>query len=153
MSESFQGYELYNGLWYSPYVRIFSVGGKTRVVEVSTYPRAYLTPDPNNPPPPRPCWTEDENLPFTPPDSLRHIFDIANLPSKLFQFSRLFFWHIGSSQWVEVVSNVSEKVREGIAIDEINLLRANVVLINDKVLLRFIYNIDPIQRVRYGAEL
>lgn len=34
------------GLWYSPYVKIYSIGGDNRIAEISTYPRAYkdLTP-------------------------------------------------------------------------------------------------------------
>jgi len=33
--------KLTNGLWYSPYVKIYSAGGRIRVAEISTYPRAY----------------------------------------------------------------------------------------------------------------
>lgn len=33
--------ELPNGLWYSPYVKIYSLGGTWRCAEVSSYPRAY----------------------------------------------------------------------------------------------------------------
>lgn len=29
------------GLWYSPYVKIYSIGGPNRIAEISTYPRAY----------------------------------------------------------------------------------------------------------------
>lgn len=29
------------GLWYSPYVKIYTIGGPNRIAEVSTYPRAY----------------------------------------------------------------------------------------------------------------
>lgn len=29
------------GLWYSPYVKIYSIGGRNRIAEISNYPRAY----------------------------------------------------------------------------------------------------------------
>ena len=29
------------GLWYSPYLKIYSTGGDERIAEISTYPRAY----------------------------------------------------------------------------------------------------------------
>jgi len=29
------------GLWYSPYVKIYSIGGKNRIAEISNYPRAH----------------------------------------------------------------------------------------------------------------
>ncbi|MBA7622381.1 hypothetical protein ES703_29758 [subsurface metagenome] len=29
------------GLWYSPYVKIYSIGGPNRIAEISSYPRAY----------------------------------------------------------------------------------------------------------------
>lgn len=29
------------GLWYSPYVKIYTIGGPNRIAEVSNYPRAY----------------------------------------------------------------------------------------------------------------
>lgn len=32
---------LQRGLWYSPYVKIYSIGGDDRIVEISNYPRAY----------------------------------------------------------------------------------------------------------------
>ncbi len=35
------------GLWYSPYVKIYSIGGHNRVAELSTYPRAYKDTDPH----------------------------------------------------------------------------------------------------------
>lgn len=37
----YDGYKLQNGLWYDEYTRIFSLGGKFRVVEISNYPRVY----------------------------------------------------------------------------------------------------------------
>jgi len=30
-----------SGLWYSPYVKIYSIGGDNRIAEISNYPRAY----------------------------------------------------------------------------------------------------------------
>lgn len=29
------------GLWYSPYVKIYTIGGPNRIAEISNYPRAY----------------------------------------------------------------------------------------------------------------
>ncbi len=29
------------GLWYSPYVKIYTIGGHNRIAEISNYPRAY----------------------------------------------------------------------------------------------------------------
>lgn len=40
------------GLWYSPYVKIYSIGGHNRIAEVSTYPRAYKDTTPH-------VYTED----------------------------------------------------------------------------------------------
>jgi hypothetical protein len=37
----YDGYKLQTGLWYDEYTRIFSIGGKFRVVEISNYPRVY----------------------------------------------------------------------------------------------------------------
>lgn len=37
----YDGYKLQYGLWYDEYTRIFSLGGKFRVVEISNYPRVY----------------------------------------------------------------------------------------------------------------
>lgn len=34
-------YEYQVGLWYSPYVKIYSIGGKNRIAEISNHPRAY----------------------------------------------------------------------------------------------------------------
>ncbi len=30
------------GIWYSPYMKIYSLGAETRIMELSTYPRTYL---------------------------------------------------------------------------------------------------------------
>lgn len=43
------------GLWYSPYVKIYSIGGKNRIAEISNYPRAYKDTTPH-------VYTED--IPF-----------------------------------------------------------------------------------------
>ena len=40
------------GLWYSPYVKIYSIGGRNRVAEISNYPRAYKDTTPH-------VYTED----------------------------------------------------------------------------------------------
>jgi len=40
------------GLWYSPYVKIYSIGGKNRIAEISNYPRAYKDTTPH-------VYTED----------------------------------------------------------------------------------------------
>lgn len=40
------------GLWYSPYVKIYTIGGSNRIAEVSTYPRAYKDTSPH-------VYTED----------------------------------------------------------------------------------------------
>jgi len=40
------------GLWYSPYVKIYSIGGPNRIAEISTYPRAYKDTTPH-------VYTED----------------------------------------------------------------------------------------------
>lgn len=37
----YDNYVLESGLWYDEYARIYTVGGKNRVVEISNYPRAY----------------------------------------------------------------------------------------------------------------
>jgi len=37
----YDGYKLEYGLWYDEYTRIYSIGGKFRVVEISNYPRVY----------------------------------------------------------------------------------------------------------------
>lgn len=37
----YDGYKLENGLWYDEYTRIYSIGGKFRVAEISNYPRVY----------------------------------------------------------------------------------------------------------------
>lgn len=44
------------GLWRSPYVKVYSIGGKNRIAEISNYPRAYKDTDPH-------VYTED--IPFT----------------------------------------------------------------------------------------
>ena len=46
---------LKNGLWYSQYLKIYTLGGTSRVAELSTYPRAYKDTDPH-------VYTED--VPF-----------------------------------------------------------------------------------------
>lgn len=38
---NYDKYPLEHGLWYDEYTRIFSVGGKYRVIEISNFPRAY----------------------------------------------------------------------------------------------------------------
>ena len=43
------------GLWYSPYVKIYSIGGPNRIAEISNYPRAYKDTTPH-------IYTED--IPF-----------------------------------------------------------------------------------------
>lgn len=43
------------GLWYSPYVKIYSIGGPDRIAEISNYPRAYKDTTPH-------VYTED--IPF-----------------------------------------------------------------------------------------
>lgn len=55
------------GLWYSPYVKIYSIGGANRIAEISTYPRAYkdLTPH---------VYTEDVSFIVTESD-LNHRVD------------------------------------------------------------------------------
>jgi len=40
------------GLWYSPYVKIYTIGGPNRIAEISNYPRAYKDTDPH-------LYTED----------------------------------------------------------------------------------------------
>lgn len=40
------------GLWYSPYVKIYSIGGPNRIAEISNYPRAYKDTTPH-------VYTED----------------------------------------------------------------------------------------------
>lgn len=35
------------GLWYSPYVKVYSIGGKNRIAEISNYPRAYKDTNPH----------------------------------------------------------------------------------------------------------
>lgn len=40
------------GLWYSPYVKIYTIGGPNRIAEISTYPRAYKDTTPH-------VYTED----------------------------------------------------------------------------------------------
>ncbi|MBA7690881.1 hypothetical protein ES703_99415 [subsurface metagenome] len=52
MSELFEGSELKAPLWYSPHVKIYSIGGAKRIAEISTYPRAYKDTDPH-------VYTED----------------------------------------------------------------------------------------------
>lgn len=37
----YDNYVLQSGLWYDEYTRIYTVGGKNRVIEISNYPRAY----------------------------------------------------------------------------------------------------------------
>jgi hypothetical protein len=37
----YDNYVLENGLWYDQHTRIYSVGGKNRVVEIANFPRAY----------------------------------------------------------------------------------------------------------------
>lgn len=44
------------GLWYSPYVKIYTIGGTNRIAEISNYPRAYKDTTPH-------IYTED--IPFT----------------------------------------------------------------------------------------
>lgn len=44
------------GLWYSPYVKIYTIGGRNRIAEISNYPRAYKDTT-------RHVYTED--IPFT----------------------------------------------------------------------------------------
>ena len=39
--KEYNGYKLEYGLWYDPYTRIYTIGGKERVAEISNYPRAY----------------------------------------------------------------------------------------------------------------
>lgn len=43
------------GLWYSPYIKIYSIGGPNRIAEISNYPRAYKDTTPH-------VYTED--VPF-----------------------------------------------------------------------------------------
>ncbi|GAI54555.1 unnamed protein product, partial [marine sediment metagenome] len=40
------------GLWYSPYVKIYTIGGPNRIAEISNYPRAYKDTTPH-------VYTED----------------------------------------------------------------------------------------------
>lgn len=40
------------GLWYSPYMKIYTIGGPNRIAEISTYPRAYKDTTPH-------IYTED----------------------------------------------------------------------------------------------
>lgn len=40
------------GLWYSPYVKIYTIGGSNRMAEISNYPRAYKDTTPH-------IYTED----------------------------------------------------------------------------------------------
>lgn len=35
------------GLWYSPFVKVYSIGGRNRVAEISNYPRAYKDTSPH----------------------------------------------------------------------------------------------------------
>lgn len=44
------------GSWRSPYVKIYSIGGRNRIAEISNYPRAYKDTSPH-------VYTED--IPFT----------------------------------------------------------------------------------------
>lgn len=37
----YDNFVLGSGLWYDEYIRIYTVGGKNRVVEISNFPRAY----------------------------------------------------------------------------------------------------------------
>lgn len=59
------------GLWYSPHVKIYSIGGSNRIAEISNYPRAYKDLsdhlDEYGEPLPGafPLWLESEELPFT----------------------------------------------------------------------------------------
>ncbi len=56
MLEDLEGMPEYQvGLWYSPYVKIYSIGGKNRIAEISSYPRAYKDTTPH-------VYTED--IPF-----------------------------------------------------------------------------------------
>jgi len=45
--ETLDEIELSTGLWYSPTVKVYTIGGLNRVAEISTYPRAYEDPDPH----------------------------------------------------------------------------------------------------------
>ncbi len=39
--------ELKDGLWYNPYMKIYTLGGNLRVMEISSYPRAYKDTNPH----------------------------------------------------------------------------------------------------------
>ena len=39
--------EYQHGLWYSPYVKVYTMGGRLRIAEISNYPRAYKDTSPH----------------------------------------------------------------------------------------------------------
>lgn len=49
------------GLWYSPYVKIYTIGGPNRIAEISNYPRAYKDTTPH-------VYTEDTHFIVTESD-------------------------------------------------------------------------------------
>ncbi len=55
------------GSWRSPYVKVYSIGGKNRIAEISNYPRAYKDTTPH-------VYTEDTPFIVTESD-LNHVVD------------------------------------------------------------------------------
>ncbi len=55
------------GIWYSPYVKIYHIGGKNRIASISNYPRAYMDTTPH-------VYTEDVSFIVTKSD-LNHWFE------------------------------------------------------------------------------
>lgn len=63
--EDMSEYEV--GLWYSPFVKVYHIGGRNRIAEISTYPRAYKDTTPH-------VYTEDTPFIVTESD-LNHEVD------------------------------------------------------------------------------
>ncbi len=91
------------GLWYSPYVKIYTIGWHNRIAEISNYPRAYkdttshvYTEDTTliedgkevichkgDPLPGAfPLWVERADIPFA-PNLDEHIFPLSDVPSPI----------------------------------------------------------------------
>ena len=74
------------GLWYSPYVKIYTIGGPDRIAEISNYPRAYKDTAPH-------VYTEDTPFIVTESD-LNHEVEEEGNPT-VYRDSQGKIFHVG----------------------------------------------------------
>jgi hypothetical protein len=106
------------GVWYSPYLRIYSIGGEQRIAEISTYPRAYrktvteeyvdeVTKERRTSS--YEVWAEAQDLSFTAKVSTSHQFDIVKeaLTGQLVNVEILEAQVWNGKEWVKIETDLN----------------------------------------------